>query len=139
MSHAEAYQEDFGYLSYPPEHYNVPFYVDPTAADGLTGIIRCNLRRHVPTWLAPCMRSWSANQLLLLLPSALLLEFCICFVGAAVNGSYKVVGNSGAVPIHALPFTIELLLFMTRGANYNGTQYSGSLNASTCASRAINL
>ena len=39
LSHAEAYQEDFGYLSYPPEHYNVPFYVDPTAADGLTGII----------------------------------------------------------------------------------------------------
>lgn len=45
-----------------------------------------------------------------------------------MNGSYKVVGNSGAVPIHALPFTNELVLFMTRGANYNGTQYSGFLN-----------
>lgn len=42
LSHAEAYQEDFGYLSYPPEQYNVPFYVDPTAADGLTGIIDVN-------------------------------------------------------------------------------------------------
>lgn len=38
----------------------------------------------------------------------------------AQAGSWKVVGNSGAVAIHALPFTNELMLLLSRPTNYAG-------------------
>ena len=44
--------------------------------------------------------------------------------GAAVNGSWRVLGNSGSVPVHALPFTNDLLLFLQRGNNANGTSFN---------------
>ncbi len=50
--------------------------------------------------------------------------------GAAQNGSWRVVGNSGSVPVHALPFTNELVLFMQRGNNGNGTAYDSDLQVS---------
>ena len=50
--------------------------------------------------------------------------------GAAQNGSWRVVSNSGSVPVHALPFTNELVLFMQRGNNGNGTAYDSDLQVS---------
>lgn len=76
LSHAEAYQEDFGYLSYPPEHYNVPFYIDPTATDGLTGMTSTPcVDMHVPVATAP--GSWSADPR----------RFC-CAMNATLLSSY---------------------------------------------------
>lgn len=52
---------------------------------------------------------------------------CVGTAGAATNGTFRVVGNSGAVPVHALPFTNELVLFMQRGNNANGSTYNVDL------------
>lgn len=46
---------------------------------------------------------------------------------AAEVGSFRVVGSSGAEPIHALPFANDLLLFLQRGSNGNGTSYTPAL------------
>ena len=43
------------------------------------------------------------------------------------NGTWRVVGNAGSVPVHALPFTNELILFMQRADNSNGSSYDPSL------------
>ena len=50
------------------------------------------------------------------------LSNCWVAVGppTARAGSWKVVGNSGAIAIHALPFTNELMLLLSRPANYAG-------------------
>lgn len=41
---------------------------------------------------------------------------------ASVTGSWQVVGSSGALAIHAIPFTNELVLFMARPNNANGSE-----------------
>ncbi|DBA68157.1 TPA: hypothetical protein ACH3X2_013911 [Trebouxia sp. C0005] len=53
------------------------------------------------------------------------------YLGAAAgptNGTWRVVGNSGSTPVHALPFTNELVLFMQRTSNSNGSSYDSFLN-----------
>ena len=54
------------------------------------------------------------------------LEPTLLAAGAQTNGSWRVVGNSGSVPVHALPFT-NIVLFMQRGNNANGTSYDPDL------------
>ena len=39
----------------------------------------------------------------------------------AKYGSWKVVGNAGALAVHAIPFTNGLILFMSRPNNRNGS------------------
>lgn len=48
--------------------------------------------------------------------------WCVVFEGppASQAGSWRVVGNSGAVALQALPFTNDLVLFMARPLNENG-------------------
>lgn len=41
--------------------------------------------------------------------------------GASVNGSFRVVGNSGAIAIHAVPFPNNLILLWQRPSNQNST------------------
>ena len=36
-------------------------------------------------------------------------------------GSWQVVGNAGALAVHAIPFTNDLILFMSRPNNRNGS------------------
>ena len=54
------------------------------------------------------------------------LQACLLFdtAGAQTNGSWRVVGSAGAVPIHALPFTDETVLFWERNSNSNGSSNS---------------
>ena len=45
-----------------------------------------------------------------------------CHAGSAsTDGSWKVIGNAGALAVHAIPFTNELILFMSRPNNKNGS------------------
>lgn len=54
-------------------------------------------------------------------------------VGAQTNGTWRVVGNAGAVPIHALPFTDETVLFWERNSNNNGSSNCAyNLRVSLC-------
>lgn len=52
---------------------------------------------------------------------------CWLFLIAATPekvGTFIVVGDSGAEPIHLIAFPNDLLLFLQRGANANGTSYT---------------
>ena len=37
----------------------------------------------------------------------------------STNGSWQVVGNAGALAVHAIPFVNDLVLFMSRPSNLN--------------------
>ena len=39
----------------------------------------------------------------------------------STDGSWKVVGNAGALAVHAVPFSNDLVLFMQRPNNLNGS------------------
>ena len=44
------------------------------------------------------------------------------FAGSGASyGSWQVVGNAGALAVHAIPFTNDLILFMSRPNNRNGS------------------
>ena len=88
-----------------PGEYNIDPQIDPAV---LTPIKNGNILMQ-PAQLVG-VHSW------------VVVSKCRVTVGppSAQAGSWKVVGNSGTIAIHALPFTNELMLLMSRPANYAG-------------------
>lgn len=56
---------------------------------------------------------------------------------ASGAGSWRVVGNSGCIAVHALPFTNELLLLMARPNNEEGGQDTALTNYLTVRTRSL--
>ena len=75
----------------------------------------------LPAWLSCEMCTPGPNQVCRLF-SAVWMMHALVTAGPPVaqGGSWKVVGNSGAVAIHALPFTNEIMLLLSRPTNFAG-------------------